>query len=134
MLSFLIGALGRVCVCTAPVFVNGSLDSGQTFITRLHVETHRRHKYTSSGTGEDVRTFVEEGGGKGGWAGWTDGHVHDRTCASCEVTRVLIAAQTSERRPRPIFTQAYECVRVCVCARERACVCMCARPPGDSRF
>lgn len=100
MLSFLIGALGRVCVCTAPVFVNGSLDSGQTFITQLHVETHRRHKHTSSGTGED-------------------GHVYNRTCTSCEVTRgVLIAAQTSERRPRPIFIQAHECV-VFVCVRER---------------
>lgn len=116
MLSFLIGALGRVCVCTAPVFVNGSLDSGQTFITQLHVETHRRHKHTSSGTGEDVRTVV----GEGGRAGWTDGHVHDRTCTSCEVTRVLMAAQTSERRPRPIFIQAYECaVFVCVSVRAR---------------
>lgn len=110
MLSFLIGALGRVCVRTAPMFVNGSLDSGQTFITQFDVETHRRHIHTSSSTGEDVRTFVE-----GGRAGWTDGHVHDRTCTSCEVTRgVLIAAQTSERRPRPIFIQAYECV-VFVC-------------------
>lgn len=50
--------------------------------------------------------------------------MHDRTCTSCEVTRALITAQTSERRPRPIFIQAYECV-VFVCVCERACACAC---------